>query len=86
MYMYLTLAHIVLPAVMRPAVNGTHTSATAMVETKDSSHQFECVDNEHSCEELAVLSVEFPPWYFSTHGLSRPATPNEQDLPRYEGY
>lgn len=65
---------------MRPAVNGSHTSTTAMV---DSSHQFECVENEHSCEELAVLSVEFPPWYFSTHGLSRPATPNEQDLPRY---
>lgn len=40
-------------------------------------------DNEHSIEELAVLSVDFSPWYLSTHGLSRPATPVKDDLPRF---
>ena len=29
-----------------------------------------------------VLEVEFPPYTFSTHGLSRPPTPEEQDRPR----
>ena len=36
----------------------------------------------HSIDELAVLGVEFPPWYFSTHGLSRPASPEQTDIPR----
>lgn len=29
-----------------------------------------------------VLKVEFPPFYFSTHGLSRPSTPLEEDTER----
>ena len=29
-----------------------------------------------------VLDVEFPTWYFSTHGLSRPSTPVEEDKQR----
>lgn len=37
---------------------------------------------EYTAEEEAVLSVHFPPWYFSTHGLSRPATPDESDNDR----
>lgn len=36
----------------------------------------------HSIEELAVLGVEFPPWYYSTHGLSRPASPELTDITR----
>lgn len=29
-----------------------------------------------------VLQVEFPPFYYSTHGLSRPSTPTEEDRER----
>ena len=29
-----------------------------------------------------VLDVEFPTWYYSTHGLSRPSTPVEEDQQR----
>ena len=29
-----------------------------------------------------VLDVEFPTWYYSTHGLSRPSTPVEEDKQR----
>ena len=47
-------------------------------DQRESSPQGE----EHTCDELAVLSVEFPPWYFSTHGLSRPATPVSDDVSR----
>lgn len=36
-----------------------------------------------TAEEEAVLGVDFPPWYFSTHGLSRPATPEKDDKERY---
>ncbi|XP_033730648.1 uncharacterized protein LOC117320071, partial [Pecten maximus] len=32
---------------------------------------------------LSVLKVVFPPFYYSTHGLSRPCTPTEDDKPRY---
>ncbi|XP_069141245.1 dynein axonemal heavy chain 3-like isoform X4 [Argopecten irradians] len=32
---------------------------------------------------LSVLKVIFPPFYYSTHGLSRPCTPTEDDKPRY---
>jgi hypothetical protein len=31
--------------------------------------------DEHDHHTQAVLDVEFPPWYYSTHGLSRPASP-----------
>ncbi|KAJ8047551.1 Dynein heavy chain 3, axonemal [Holothuria leucospilota] len=38
---------------------------------------------EHDMEASAALSVVFPPFTVSTHGLSRPSTPAEEDLPRY---
>ena len=33
-------------------------------------------------ETRSVLKVEFPPFYYSTHGLSRPSTPIEEDIER----
>eukprot|EP00105_Crassostrea_gigas_P038441 XP_019922589.1 PREDICTED: uncharacterized protein LOC109618701 [Crassostrea gigas] len=30
----------------------------------------------------SILKVKFPPFYFSTHGLSRPSTPTEEDQKR----
>jgi len=47
-----------------------------LLESHEADH------GEHTVEEFAALQVEFPPWYFSTHGLSRPATPTEVDIPR----
>ncbi|XP_067685210.1 dynein axonemal heavy chain 3-like [Haliotis asinina] len=38
---------------------------------------------EHTPEEADVLEVEFPPYFFSTHGLSRPSTPEPEDRKRY---
>ena len=40
----------------------------------------------HDAMTQAVLEIEFPPYTFSTKGLSRPATPSEDYLPRYEIY
>lgn len=37
---------------------------------------------EYDKDTKDVLNVEFPPWYFSTHGLSRPSTPVEADKKR----
>ncbi|KAL3852322.1 hypothetical protein ACJMK2_015979 [Sinanodonta woodiana] len=37
----------------------------------------------HDPETRAVLNVVFHPFYYSTHGLSRPSTPSEEDMPRY---
>ncbi|XP_059151071.1 dynein axonemal heavy chain 3-like [Physella acuta] len=37
----------------------------------------------HDKETLECLEIEFPPWYFSTHGLSRAATPEPEDKERY---
>ncbi|KAK3779700.1 hypothetical protein RRG08_013655 [Elysia crispata] len=37
----------------------------------------------HSPETLACLEITYPPWYFSTHGLSRPATPEPENKERY---
>lgn len=34
-------------------------------------------------DDSTVLSVEFPPWYYSTHGLSRPSSPLDDNIPRY---
>ncbi|KAL4226016.1 hypothetical protein ACF0H5_014003 [Mactra antiquata] len=34
-------------------------------------------------ETKKVLQVKFPPFYTSTHGLSRPSTPDELDIERY---
>lgn len=33
-------------------------------------------------EEIACVGVQFPPWFVSTHGLSRPSTPEERDVTR----
>ncbi|XP_071815449.1 dynein axonemal heavy chain 3-like isoform X3 [Apostichopus japonicus] len=41
------------------------------------------VQREHDMEASAALSVVFPPFTVSTHGLSRPATPEQDDIPRY---
>lgn len=38
----------------------------------------------HSPEELSCLAVQFPPFFVSTRGLSRPATPVERHLARYQ--
>lgn len=37
---------------------------------------------EYDSDTKEVLKVEFPPFYFSTHGLSRPSTPVEDDIER----
>ncbi|XP_076804480.1 dynein axonemal heavy chain 3-like isoform X3 [Clavelina lepadiformis] len=37
----------------------------------------------HDEATQATLNVEFPPYTFSTHGLSRPATPEPDSIPRY---
>lgn len=41
------------------------------------------VDNSRDKSESLVESVVFPPYYFSTIGLSRPSTPTEEDMPRW---
>lgn len=38
--------------------------------------------DEYDAETKDALNVEFPPFYFSTHGLSRPSTPHENDTHR----
>ncbi|XP_073479664.1 dynein axonemal heavy chain 3-like [Aquarana catesbeiana] len=38
---------------------------------------------QHDAVTTAALNVVFPPSTYSTHGLSRPATPNEGHLDRY---
>ena len=43
----------------------------------------EQVQRQHDKATQDVLNVEFPTWYFSTHGLSRPSTPVEEDQERY---
>ena len=37
----------------------------------------------HSADELSCLAVQFPPFFVSTRGLSRPATPIERHVARY---
>ena len=37
----------------------------------------------YDAETEQCLEVEFPPFYYSTHGLSRPASPSEEDKNRY---
>lgn len=37
---------------------------------------------DHDEYTRLILKVEFPPFYFSTHGLSRPSTPKEEDQQR----
>ncbi|KAK6993742.1 dynein heavy chain 3 axonemal, partial [Biomphalaria glabrata] len=37
----------------------------------------------HDNHTQECLDVKFPPWYFSTHGLSRPSTPAEEERERY---
>ena len=37
----------------------------------------------HDQDTELCLAVEFPPFYHSTHGLSRPSTPIEEHRPRY---
>ncbi|KAH3881436.1 hypothetical protein DPMN_005362, partial [Dreissena polymorpha] len=39
--------------------------------------------DKYDADTKEVLKVEFPPFYFSTHGLSRPSTPIEEDRGRY---
>lgn len=39
-------------------------------------------DREHNKETQECINVEFPPFYYSTHGLSRPSTPEEDHRPR----
>lgn len=60
------------------------------LDLQNGDSQCEELDTEVNryCEEydqdtLDVLKVEFPPFYFSTHGLSRPSTPLEEDEKRY---
>ncbi|XP_065937642.1 dynein axonemal heavy chain 3 isoform X7 [Magallana gigas] len=38
---------------------------------------------DHDVYTRSILKVEFPPFYYSTHGLSRPSTPTEEDQKRY---
>ena len=37
----------------------------------------------HDPETVSCINVQFPPFYFSTHGLSRPPTPGEEEKERY---
>lgn len=37
---------------------------------------------DHDVYTQSILKVEFPPFYYSTHGLSRPSTPTEEDQKR----
>lgn len=37
---------------------------------------------DHDVYTRSILKVEFPPFYYSTHGLSRPSTPTEEDQKR----
>ena len=56
------------------------------VSDKDDDKTLEdTVDADRMVHDIAtqdVLDVEFPTWYFSTHGLSRPSTPVEEDQQR----
>ena len=38
--------------------------------------------DEHDPKTQAALDVEFPTWYYSTHGLSRPSSPLPEDKER----
>nr|XP_054750956.1 dynein axonemal heavy chain 3-like isoform X12 [Lytechinus pictus] len=40
---------------------------------------------DYDLEMEAVMSVKFPGYTYSTHGLSRPPTPDQQDVVRYYG-
>ncbi|XP_077987554.1 dynein axonemal heavy chain 3-like isoform X2 [Glandiceps talaboti] len=64
--------------------NGTHSYASP-IERRSDPPKKRNIDRlrEHDDEVEAVLSMEFPPSTFSTIGLSRPTTPEEQDLDRY---
>ncbi|KAH9505437.1 hypothetical protein Btru_057282 [Bulinus truncatus] len=37
----------------------------------------------HDKQTQECLDIEFPPWYFSTHGLSRPSSPTAEEKERY---
>lgn len=48
--------------------------------TDTKENEFYELHDEYS---KSILEVEFPPFYFSTHGLSRPPTPEQKDIQRY---
>ncbi|XP_071486244.1 dynein axonemal heavy chain 3-like [Diadema antillarum] len=71
-------------------VNGVPKLDLRSATTTSSENSFDDVDlppcmRMHDLETEAVLSVEFPSYTFSTHGLSRPPTPEEQDKTRFYG-
>ena len=51
-----------------------------MEERAESAHERA---RRHSADELSCLAVQFPPFFVSTRGLSRPATPIERHVTRY---
>ncbi|XP_068129764.1 dynein axonemal heavy chain 3-like [Hyperolius riggenbachi] len=59
-------------------------SANIRKKAKDKPHSYAAEDQrQHNAATRAALSVVFPPSTYSTHGLSRPATPAEEHLERY---
>jgi len=59
--------------------NGVHSDVQCDKESDDEVNTYCELYDEHTKD---VLKVEFPPFYFSTHGLSRPSTPLQEDSER----
>ncbi|XP_053376707.1 dynein axonemal heavy chain 3-like [Mercenaria mercenaria] len=78
---------------MTPVPEAESQNGEDMVDGEESDNKEDLDDVEEVetggyCEKydrdsIAALQVEFPPFYFSTHGLSRPSTPVEDDTERY---
>ncbi|XP_076448252.1 dynein axonemal heavy chain 3-like [Babylonia areolata] len=81
-----------MPTVHEDAVLDHHHSADEEDMEEDEEYQDEEEEeedveyyyaDEHDPETEAALDVVFPTWYYSTHGLSRPSSPEPHNIERY---
>ncbi|XP_064605237.1 dynein axonemal heavy chain 3-like isoform X2 [Liolophura sinensis] len=65
--------------------SSSHENSTNCARREDSSMHTtkEDMSRTHDPQTAAALSVQFPPYYFSTLGLSRPPTPEDNHKIRY---
>ena len=52
-------------------------------QNPDSNHEVPFHARQNPKLDKLVLNVEFPPWFISTHGLTRPSSPTEESEQRY---
>ncbi|XP_022099330.1 dynein heavy chain 3, axonemal-like isoform X3 [Acanthaster planci] len=72
-----------VPQIVPPIQEQHNNKPTGLVNGNFLPKSPSCVQRDHDETTQAVLQVVFPPYTTSTHGLSRPTTPEQQDLPRY---